>query len=91
MLASASSTGYTVVWDLRGRREVIALAYGGGNIGGSGGLGGARGVGIGGGRGVSDVAWHPDNVSICLPYSISTSLIKSLKYPGYSLSHFFRR
>jgi len=30
VLASSSSTGYTVVWDLRGKREVVALAYGGG-------------------------------------------------------------
>ncbi|KAF8878677.1 hypothetical protein CPB84DRAFT_1852312 [Gymnopilus junonius] len=30
VLAGASSTGYTVVWDLRGKREVVALAYGGG-------------------------------------------------------------
>jgi protein transport protein SEC31 len=44
VLAGASSTGYTVVWDLRGKREVVALA--------------------GGGRcGMSDIAWHPDNVS----------------------------
>jgi len=30
MLAGSSSTSYTVVWDLRGKQEVIALAYGGG-------------------------------------------------------------
>ena len=29
VLASSSSTGYTVVWDLRNKREVVALAYGG--------------------------------------------------------------
>ena len=29
VLAGSSSTGYTVVWDLRGKREVVALAYGG--------------------------------------------------------------
>ena len=57
VLASSSSTGYTVVWDLRNKREVVALAYGGA---------GQVGI-IGGGdrRGMSDVAlaWHPDNVS----------------------------
>ena len=37
VLAGASCTGYTVVWDLRGKREVVALAYGGG----AGTLGGA--------------------------------------------------
>ena len=53
VFASSSSTGYTVVWDLRNKR-VVALAYGG-----------AGQVGIigGGRRGMSDVAWHPDNVS----------------------------
>jgi len=30
VLAGSSSTGYTVVWDLRGKQEVVALAYGGG-------------------------------------------------------------
>ncbi|KAJ7633702.1 hypothetical protein B0H17DRAFT_995366 [Mycena rosella] len=48
VLAGASNTGYTVVWDLRGKREVVALAYGGG--GGSGG-------------GMSDIKWHPDNAT----------------------------
>jgi protein transport protein SEC31 len=56
VLASSSSTGYTVVWDLRNKREVVALAYGGasqvGNV-----------LGGGGRKGMSDVAWHPDNVS----------------------------
>jgi protein transport protein SEC31 len=53
VLATSSGTGYTVVWDLRGRREVVALAYGGG----------ASGVQAGSGRrGMSDVSWHPDNV-----------------------------
>ncbi|TFY55456.1 hypothetical protein EVG20_g9311, partial [Dentipellis fragilis] len=61
VLATSSSTGYTVVWDLRGKREVVALAYGGGagtlagNIQGS--------MAIGGRRGMSDVAWHPDNAT----------------------------
>ncbi|KAF9235609.1 hypothetical protein BU15DRAFT_89522 [Melanogaster broomeanus] len=51
VLAGASSTGYTVVWDLRGKREVVALAYGGG----AGTLGGRRGM--------SAIAWHPDNAT----------------------------
>ncbi|KAF7293598.1 Nucleoporin-interacting protein [Mycena indigotica] len=34
VLAGASSTGNTVVWDLRGKREVVALAYGAGGAGG---------------------------------------------------------
>lgn len=63
-LAASSSTGYTVVWDLRGKREVAALAYGGG-AGTQAGLQGfgAAGLAVGGRRGMSDVAWHPDNVS----------------------------
>ena len=62
MLAGASSTGYTVVWDLRGKREVVALAYGGGagTLEGQGSTG--TGLGVGGRRGMSDIAWHPDNV-----------------------------
>ncbi|KIJ63089.1 hypothetical protein HYDPIDRAFT_182419 [Hydnomerulius pinastri MD-312] len=61
VLAGASSTGYTVVWDLRGKREVVALAYGGG----AGTLGGAVGSGmaVGGRRGMSAIAWHPDNAT----------------------------
>ncbi|KAJ7102612.1 transport protein [Mycena belliarum] len=47
VLAGASNTGYTVVWDLRGKREVVALAYGGGGSGG----------------GMSDIKWHPDNAT----------------------------
>lgn len=61
MLAGASSSGYPVVWGLRGKREVVALAYGGG----AGTLGGAVGSGmaVGGRRGMSAIAWHPDNAS----------------------------
>ena len=55
VLASSSSTGYTVVWDLRNKREVVALAYGGASQVGH--------MGSGGRKGMSDVAWHPDNVS----------------------------
>ncbi|KAJ7598386.1 hypothetical protein C8J56DRAFT_1157604 [Mycena floridula] len=60
VLAGASSTGYTVVYDLRGKREVVALAYGGG----AGTLAGqTSGSGLGGRRGMSDIAWHPDNAT----------------------------
>ncbi|KAH9988178.1 hypothetical protein BJV77DRAFT_1023322, partial [Russula vinacea] len=54
VLATSSGTGYTVVWDLRGKREVVALAYGGGASGNQAG---------GGRRGMSDVGWHPDNAT----------------------------
>ncbi|PCH44664.1 hypothetical protein WOLCODRAFT_26929 [Wolfiporia cocos MD-104 SS10] len=64
-LAASSNTGYTVVWDLRGKREVAALAYGGGAgtlAGGMQGFGPAS-MAVGGRRGMSDVAWHPDNAT----------------------------
>lgn len=64
VLAGSSSTGYTVVWDLRGKREVVALAYGGGagTLAGQSAAGG--GLAVGGRRGMSDIAWHPENVRI---------------------------
>ncbi|KAF7319788.1 Nucleoporin-interacting protein [Mycena kentingensis (nom. inval.)] len=34
VLAGSSNSGNTVVWDLRGKREVVALAYGAGGAGG---------------------------------------------------------
>ena len=69
VLATASTTGYTVVWDLRGQREVVALTYGGaGNMGGP--MGG--GMNMGGRRGMSDIAWHPMNVSLSLLFLFET-------------------
>ncbi|TFY75915.1 hypothetical protein EWM64_g8098, partial [Hericium alpestre] len=62
VLATSSSTGYTVVWDLRGKREVVALAYGGGAGTLAGTMQGGA-LGMGGRRGMSDVAWHPDNAT----------------------------
>ncbi|KAG8893057.1 protein transport protein S31, partial [Tulasnella sp. 408] len=59
ILASSSNSGFTAVWDLRGKREVVALAYGGGAATAGGPAGGA--FATGGRRGMSDVAWHPDN------------------------------
>uniref|UniRef100_A0A8H7XM78 Protein transport protein SEC31 n=1 Tax=Psilocybe cubensis TaxID=181762 RepID=A0A8H7XM78_PSICU len=63
VLAGASSTGFTVVWDLRGKREVVALTYGGGagTLAGQSGTG--MGMAVGGRRGMSDIAWHPDNAT----------------------------
>ncbi len=76
VLAGSSSTGYTVVWDLRGKREVVALAYGGGagTLAGQVAIGG--GLAVGGRRGMSDIAWHPDNVRI-LAYSSLMILISA--------------
>jgi protein transport protein SEC31 len=61
ILASSSGSGYTVVWDLRHKREVVALAYGASTGSVSGGMLGNN-VGFGARRGMSDVAWHPENV-----------------------------
>lgn len=50
------------MWDLRAKREMIALAY----SGGAATAGNAMNIGamaMGGRRGMSDVCWHPDNVS----------------------------
>ena len=60
VLVSSSSTGYIVIWDLRNKREVVALAYG---------RAGQVSITGGGRKGMSDVAWHPDNVSCvrCVP------------------------
>ncbi|KZV73883.1 hypothetical protein PENSPDRAFT_749733 [Peniophora sp. CONT] len=61
VLASASTSGYTVVWDLRHKREVVALTYG---AGGGPVMGGVQGgLAYGARRGMSDVAWHPENAT----------------------------
>ena len=70
VLASSSRTRYAVVWDLRNKREVVALAYGGaGQVGIIGG---------GGRKGMSDVAWNSDNVSYVRCAAHHTSLIPKL-------------
>ncbi|KAG8985457.1 protein transport protein S31 [Tulasnella sp. JGI-2019a] len=62
VLGTSSSSGYTVVWDLRGKKEVVALAYGGG-AGTMGGGSTGSALAAGGRRGMSDVAWHPNNAT----------------------------
>jgi WD40 repeat protein len=64
ILASSSSSGYTSVWDLRGKKEVISLAYGGGAATGM--AGGGGGMQVGGRRGMSDICWQPNTVSVFL-------------------------
>ncbi|QRV96080.1 transporter protein Sec31 [Ceratobasidium sp. AG-Ba] len=59
----ARSQRLDVVWELRGKREVVGLQYGGGGVGG-GGPPGAGPAGSGGlRRGMSYVAWDPDNAT----------------------------
>jgi protein transport protein SEC31 len=82
VLATASTSGYTVVWDLRGKREVVALTYGGGPTGGP--------VGLQGRRGVGDVAWHPGNVSgTNIRYFNRVSMTQRI--PGHAPCHLVRR
>ena len=66
MLATGSNSGYTVVWDLKSKREVTALSYSGMNpaaMNGGGGPQAGYGMpwGAQGKRSVSCVQWHPDN------------------------------
>ncbi|KAF8324282.1 uncharacterized protein EI90DRAFT_3000716 [Cantharellus anzutake] len=65
VLATSSTSGYTVVWDLRGKREVTALQYGGGagTTGGSTVYQGGGVLALGNRRGMSAIAWHPDNAT----------------------------
>lgn len=64
ILATASSSGCTAVWDLRAKRDIVGLTYGGGagTASSAGGAinGGAAAGGIGR-AGMSAIAWHPDN------------------------------
>lgn len=62
VLATGSNSGYTVVWDLKAKREVTALSYTASAPTGVGNGFGQPGWGGGGKRGVSCVQWHPDNV-----------------------------
>lgn len=76
VLATSSSTGYTVVWDLREKREVVALAYGGGagtSTAGNMQQFGGGAMALGAKRGVSDVCWHPENVSSSAHMSLRLS------------------
>lgn len=65
VLGTSSSSGYTVVWDLRGKREVTALQYGGGaaTMGGNNFQQAGGALALGSRRGMSAIAWHPENVS----------------------------
>jgi protein transport protein SEC31 len=64
VLATGSNSGYTVVWDLKSKREVTALSYSAGAPTGVGAGFGTAGWSAGGSRSVSAVQWHPDNVSL---------------------------
>ncbi len=54
IVSTASTNGYTVVWDLRNKKEVMTLAQAGQST-------------MTGGKGsISSIAWHPNIVSIHL-------------------------
>lgn len=54
IVSTASTNGYTVVWDLRNKKEVMTLAHAGQST-------------FTGGRGsISSIAWHPNIVSFYL-------------------------
>lgn len=74
------------MWDLRGKREMVALAYSGGAGTTGSSLHGGGAMAIGGRRGMSDVSWHPDNVGHLYihlsPYlTISYRLLDLLQHP----------
>lgn len=58
ILASSLSSGYTIIWDLRAKKEIKTLSYGGGPVGSSR-------------SSVSSVCWHPENVSAFVASSTS--------------------
>jgi len=106
ILASGSNSGYTVVWDLKSKREITALSYAGagptglgaagfGAFGGgqSGGMfGGSQGgaSGVGGLGGVSSVKWHPENVSTCSLLSVTGTRLNEFLSVAYETRYRFR-
>ena len=68
VLASSSDTGYTVVWDLRHKKEVVGISYGGGAGTMGGPFGNSSAITQQGRRGISSVQWHPDNVGARFGY-----------------------
>ena len=63
IFAASSSSGYTSIWDVKAGKEISSLQYGGGAAKGMGTVGGVAGLQLGKRRGMSDVCWHPDQVS----------------------------
>ncbi|CAI2182159.1 8380_t:CDS:10 [Funneliformis geosporum] len=65
ILATSSNTGSTVIWDLRSKKHVMDLSFGGSVAAGNYGMGNnmAPGMGTGVRRGTTAVAWSPDNAT----------------------------
>lgn len=72
ILATSSTSGHTVVWDLRNRKEVMTLAYSGQSGGG---------ISAGNRRGITTLAWHPDVVRFyCFYYLTLGALPMDIVY-----------
>jgi len=52
------------VWDLKAGKEIVSLQYGGGAAKGRDAVAGGAGLQVGKRRGMSDVCWHPEQVSL---------------------------
>ncbi|KAG0346435.1 protein transport protein S31 [Podila humilis] len=58
ILATSSTTGYTVVWDLKSKREVLTLSYPGASVTGS--MSNLAQMAAPSRRGITAIAWNPD-------------------------------
>ncbi|KAF8952305.1 protein transport protein S31 [Haplosporangium bisporale] len=63
ILATSSTTGYTVVWDLKSKREVLTLSYPGASVSGMGSMNNLAQMGAPSRRGITAIAWNPDNAT----------------------------
>jgi hypothetical protein len=79
------SSGYTSVWDLKAGKEIVSLQYGGGAAKGMDAVAGTAGLQMGKRRGMSDVCWHPEQVSGSHPPGPITELITPAHAPHYRL------
>ncbi|CAO1624180.1 unnamed protein product [Parajaminaea phylloscopi] len=64
ILATASSSGCTAVWDLKAKRDIVGLTYGGGAgtaSASASAINGAAAAAPIGRAAMSAIAWHPDN------------------------------
>lgn len=62
IFSASSDSGYTTIWDVRVTKEIAFLQYGGGAAKGDSTSGGA-GQQMGKRRGMSALAWHPDQAT----------------------------
>lgn len=72
ILATSSTTGYTVVWDLKSKREVLTLSYPGASVSGMGSMNNLAQMGAPSRRGITAIAWNPDVVSTVVGFACET-------------------